>query len=156
MKRTWILLLVAMTVMTATVLFSQEAYLELVRSDLKTQHVALVTANMKLTDAQSQTFWPIYRKYEAELTAINDQVIVLIKDYAANFDKMTDAKAAELMKGTFGLMDKRLKLLNKTCDEIGKAKELGPVLGARFMQIERQITAAVDLQVASQIPLIKK
>ena len=152
MKRAWILLFVAL--MVAPALFSQESYLELVRSDLKTQHVALVTENMKLTDAQSQTFWPIYRKYDAEMTAINDQAIALIKDYAANFDKMTDAKAAELMKGSFGIMDKRLKLLNKTCDEVGKA--LGPVLGVRFMQIERQILAAVDLQIASQIPLIKK
>ncbi len=152
MKKAWIFLFVAL--MVAPALFSQESYLELVRSDLKTQHVALVTENMKLTDAQSQTFWPIFRKYDAEMTTLNDQAIALIKDYAANFDKMTDPKAAELMKGSFGLMDKRLKLLNKTCDEMAKA--LGPVVGARFMQIERQILAAVDLQIASQIPLIKK
>ncbi len=152
MKKAWIFLFAAL--MVAPALFSQESYLELVRSDLKTQHVALVTENMKLTDAQSQTFWPIFRKYDAEMTTLNDQAIALIKDYAANFDKMTDPKATELMKGSFGLMDKRLKLLNKTCEEIGKA--LGPVIGARFMQIERQILAAVDLQIASQIPLIKK
>ncbi len=152
MKKTWILLFVAL--MVAGTLYAQESYLELVRADLKTQHVALVTENMKLTDAQSQTFWPIYRKYDAEMTTINDGVIAMIKDYAANFDKMTDAKAAELLKGTLSIMDKRLKLLTKTCDELSKA--LGPVVAARFMQIERQITAAVDLQISSQIPLIKK
>ncbi len=152
MKKALILLFVVLTVGAS--LYSQEAYLELVRADLKTQHVALVTANMGLTDAQSQTFWPIYRKYDAEMTVINDGVIAMIKDYAANYDKMTDVKAAELLKGTLSVMDKRLKLLTKTCDEMNKA--LGPVLAGRFMQIERQITAAVDLQISSQIPLIKK
>jgi len=152
MKKALILLFVVLTVGAS--LYSQEAYLELVRADLKTQHVALVTANMGLTDAQSQTFWPIYRKYDAEMTVINDGVIAMIKDYAANYDKMTDVKAAELLKGTLSVMDKRLKLLSKTCDELSKA--LGPVMAGRFMQIERQITAAVDLQISSQIPLIKK
>jgi hypothetical protein len=67
---------------------------------------------------------------------------------------MTDAKAAELMKQTFAVMDKRLKLLNKVCDEFAKA--LDPVVAAKFMQCERQITAAVDLQLGSMVPLITK
>jgi hypothetical protein len=135
-------------------LYAQESYMELVRADLKTQKVALITVNMALTDAQSQVFWPIYRKYDAEMTAVGDQVIALLKDYAANVDKMTDAKAAELMKQTFAVMDKRLKLLNKVCDELAKA--LDPVVAAKFMQCERQITAAVDLQLGSMVPLITK
>jgi len=152
MKKALIILFVALTV--AAALYSQESYLELVRSDLKTQKVALVTVNMGLTDAQSQVFWPIYRKYDAELTTLNDQAIALIKDYAANYDKMTDAKAGELMKQTLSLLDKRLKLMTKVCNDLAKA--LDPIVGAKFMQIERQITAAVDLQISSQIPLIKK
>ena len=152
MKKALILLFVVLTVGAS--LYSQEAYLELVRSDLKTQKVALVTVNMGLTDAQSQVFWPIYRKYDAELTTLNDQAIALIKDYAANYDKMTDAKAGELMKQTLSLLDKRLKLMTKVCNDLAKA--LDPIVGAKFMQIERQITAAVDLQIASEIPLIKK
>jgi len=148
------LIVLFLVVMTGAALYAQEANLELVRADLKAQKVALVTLNMGLTDAQSQIFWPIYRKYDAELTTLNDQVIALIKDYAANYDKMTDAKAGELMKGTLSLMDKRLKLLVKVCDEFAKA--LDPVVAAKFMQCERQITAALDLQIGSQMPLIMK
>jgi hypothetical protein len=135
-------------------LYAQESYMELVRADLKTQKVALITVNMALTDAQSQVFWPIYRKYDAELTAVNDQALALIKDYAANVEEMTDAKASELMKQTLSLMDKRLKLLVKVCGEFAKA--LDPVVAARFMQCERQITAAVDLQLGSMLPLVTK
>jgi len=152
MKKALIVLFVVLVAGAA--LYAQEANLELVRADLKAQKVALVTLNMGLTDAQSQIFWPIYRKYDAELTTLNDQVIALIKDYAANYDKMTDAKAGELMKGTLSLMDKRLKLLVKVCDDFAKA--LDPVVAAKFMQCERQITAALDLQIGSQMPLIMK
>jgi len=152
MKKALIVLFVVLVAGAA--LYAQEANLELVRADLKAQKVALVTLNMGLTDAQSQIFWPIYRKYDAELTTLNDQAIALIKDYAANYDKMTDAKAGELMKGTLSLMDKRLKLLVKVCDEFAKA--LDPVVAAKFMQCERQITAALDLQIGSQMPLIMK
>ena len=152
MKKALIVLFVVLVAGAA--LYAQEANLELVRADLKAQKVALVTLNMGLTDAQSQIFWPIYRKYDAELTTLNDQAIELIKDYAANYEKMTDAKAGELMKGTLSLMDKRLKLLVKVCDEFAKA--LDPVVAAKFMQCERQITAALDLQIGSQMPLIMK
>ena len=152
MKKALIVLFVVLVAGAA--LYAQEANLELVRADLKAQKVALVTLNMGLTDAQSQIFWPIYRKYDAELTTLNDQAIALIKDYAANYEKMTDAKAGELMKGTLSLMDKRLKLLVKVCDEFAKA--LDPVVAAKFMQCERQITAALDLQIGSQMPLIMK
>jgi len=148
------LIVLFLVVMTGAALYAQEANLELVRADLKAQKVALVTLNMGLTDAQSQIFWPIYRKYDAELTTLNDQAIALIKDYAANYEKMTDAKAGELMKGTLSLMDKRLKLLVKVCDDFAKA--LDPVVAAKFMQCERQITAALDLQIGSQMPLIMK
>jgi len=135
-------------------LYSQVSYEELLRADLKAKKVAIVTGAMQLTDAQSQIFWPIYRKYDAELTTFNDQRIALIKDYAENFDKMTDSKADTLTKEVFSLLGKRLKLQEKYYEEFSKA--LGPVLAAKYMQVERQINALVDLQIASELPLINK
>jgi hypothetical protein len=156
MKKTLILLIVVLV--AGVCLYSQEtydeSYLELLRADLKTQKVAIVTLNMGLTDAQGQVFWPIYRKYDAELTTFNDQRIALIKDYAANFDKMTDAKADSLTKEVFTLLEKRLKLQEKYYQEFAKA--LNPVLAAKYMQIERQLNALVDLQIGSELPLITK
>ncbi len=152
MKKAIILMFVVL--MTGAALYSQESYLELLRTDLKTQKVAVVTENMKLTDAQSGVFWPIYRKYDAELTTLNDQRIVLIKDYAANIDTMTYTKADTLTKEVFSLLEKRLKLQEKYYQEMAKA--LDPVLAARFMQIERQLNALVDLKIGSELPLITK
>jgi len=152
MKKAIVLLLAIMTAGAA--LYAQESYLELLRSDIRTQKVALITDAMELTDAQSAVFWPIYRKYDSELTTLNDKRIAIIKDYAQNYDQMTPAKADELTKQTFAFFENRIKLQKKYTKEISKA--LSPVLSGKFMQIERAINTLLDLQIQSEIPLVKK
>ncbi len=149
------LLVFFLLVMSAGVcLYSQESYLELFRTDWKAEKVAIVTENMGLTDAQSQAFWPVYRKYDAELTTLNDQAIAIFKDYAENYEKMTDAKADALTKQLFSFLKKRVELQEKYYKEFAKA--LDPTLAARFMQVDRKINAIVDLQISAEIPLITK
>jgi len=156
MKRTLIVLLIfaaAAIAAYAQETANQETYLELLKSDLKTQKVAVVTEGMAMTDAQSAVFWPIYRKYDAELTTLNDTRLAVIKDFAANYESMTPAKADELTHKTFGFFEDRLKLQKKYYKEFSKA--LGPVLAAKYMQIERSINTVFDFQIMSQIPLVK-
>jgi hypothetical protein len=132
---------------------NQEQYLELLRSDLKTQKVALITEGMQMTDADSAIFWPIYRKYDAELTVLGDERIAVIKDFAQNFSALTAAKAEELTNRTFAFFENRLKLQKKYYKQIAKA--LNPIFAGKFMQIERQINTLMDFQIQSQIPLVK-
>ena len=156
MKRTLIVLLIFAAAAIAAYAqepANQETYLELLKSDLKTQKVAVITEGMAMTDAQSAIFWPIYRKYDAELTTLNDTRLAVIKDYAANFESMTPAKADELTNKTFAFFENRLKLQKKYYKEFSKA--LGPVLAAKYMQIERSINTVFDFQIMSQIPLVK-
>lgn len=160
MKKALIVLLIAATAGiavyaqdTTQTAANQETYLELLKSDLKTQKVAVITEGMAMTDAQSAIFWPIYRKYDAELTTLNDSRLAVIKDFAANFEAMTPAKADELTKKTFAFLEDRLKLQKTYYKEFSKA--LGPVLAAKYMQIERSINTVFDFQIMSQIPLVK-
>ena len=156
MKKTLIVLLIFAAAAIAAYAqepANQETYLELLKSDLKTQKVAVVTEAMAMTDAQSAIFWPIYRKYDAELTTLNDTRLAVIKDYAANFESMTPAKADELTNKTFAFFENRLKLQKKYYKEFSKA--LGPVLAAKYMQIERSVNTVFDFQIMSQIPLVK-
>jgi hypothetical protein len=129
-----------------------EKYLELARSDLKTQKKLLVTEAMALTDAQSETFWQIYREYEAELTVLGDEKLSIIKEYAENFERMTPEVTDELMQRSFKLDESVLKLDKKYYKQMSKA--LGPVTAARFSQVEHKIGLLIDLQVSSQIPLV--
>jgi hypothetical protein len=88
--------------------------LELVRSDFRTQKVAIVTAAMPFTEQQAAAFWPIYRQYEAELTTLWDQRLALIKDYAQTYQAMTDAKATQLADGVLRLEDEQVSCARST------------------------------------------
>ena len=130
-----------------------EAYIELLRSDIKTQKVAVITESMRFTDEGSAAFWPIHREYELELSEIIDDRIELIKDYAQNYDNLTNEKAKELARKVFALEKRRTKLKKKYFKRVEKA--LSATIAAKFIQIESQINLVADLQIASELPLIK-
>ena len=150
-------LLVSLLFVTASIASAQEdvdKYLELMRQDLKADKVALVTEAMNLTGDASTTFWPIYRDYDHELSKLGDRRIALIKDYAANYAAMTNEKAKSIMKDFFKNHNDRLGLLNKYYAKMEKA--LGAITAAKFVQVESQIQSLIDVQLASQLPLIRK
>lgn len=68
--------------MIAAVGYAQEAYIELLRSDIRAKKVAIITEVMQFADAQARAFWPVYREYDLELSKIGDARVELIKDYA--------------------------------------------------------------------------
>ncbi len=126
---------------------------ELLRSDLRTNKTAIITQAMQLDATQSDLFWPIYRKYEADLIKLNDQALALVKDYAANYDNMTDPMAKDLLKRGFSIREGRTKLLKKYTGEV--EKKVSPKVAARWAQCEQAIQAAIDMQMASELPLMK-
>ena len=130
-----------------------EKYIELLRSDLKTKHTALVTEALDLNDDQGVLFWPIYREYDMKMSALNDERIALIKDYATQFGAITDEGAKDLMKRAFKLHDKRMDLLQQYAGKVDKA--LGGRIAGRWAQVENALLALVDVQVAAELPLLQ-
>jgi uncharacterized protein VirK/YbjX len=132
--------------------FAQDAT-ELLRADLRAQKTAILTQAMDLDATQSDAFWPIYREYEAEAIKLNDELLAMIKDYAANYGSMTDEIAKDMLKRGFALRESRTKLLKKYSGKVEKA--VSPMVAARWVQAEHAIQAAIDLQLAEQLPLVK-
>ena len=62
---------------------------ELLRQDVKTKKIALITEIMQFTEKESAAFWPVFRKYDVELQKIGDERIALIKDYAEKYYRLT-------------------------------------------------------------------
>lgn len=129
-------------------------YSELLRADLRTQKVALITKALDLTREEGDKFWPIYREYDEKLSKIVDARLANIKAYAANYDTMTDAKAADLVKVALRINQDRYELQSKYYKKIAKATS--EVVAARFLQIETIVNNLVDLQIGLQLPLIPK
>jgi hypothetical protein len=77
---------------------ANDADVELMRQDLRAKRKQVIAANVPLTKAEATEFWPVYR-YIAEARKINDRRYALVKDYAMNYDTMTDDQADTFIKG---------------------------------------------------------
>jgi hypothetical protein len=146
------LLVVALLFVTAAAL-SQENTLELLRSDLKTQKVAIITASLPLTQTQADLFWPIYRDYSNELSKLGDRRLAILKEFAAAYDKIDEKTAEKLVKESLSIANDRNDLLEKYYKKVAKA--VGVITAARFLQVENQILTLIDAQIIDQVPLVK-
>jgi recombinational DNA repair ATPase RecF len=88
------------------------------------------------------------------LKFLNDKRVEVIKDYAANFEKITEKKADELVKRSFSFRKQRNALLEKYYAKI--AKVTSKVVAARFLQMESVLQGAGDVAIGSEIPLMAK
>jgi hypothetical protein len=127
--------------------------LQLLRKDLRSQRKQIVAANVTLTDAEAQKFWPIYDQYAAELAKINDTKLSLIKEYAANYAAFTDAQAQSIMERWTAADDAAVQLRIEYISIFQKVLPGKKV--ALFFQVDRRIGVLMDLQVASEIPLVE-
>jgi hypothetical protein len=125
-------------------------YIDLLRVDVQAQKAEIMGAMMGLGVDQSANFWPIYGQYDAELTKLNNLRAGNIQDYARNYNQMTDAKADELAQNALNYRRQRSELLAKYYSSVKDS--LGAVEAMRFLQIESQLLAIIDLQIASALP----
>ena len=139
--------------LAAPVMASTNDLVELMRSDLRTNKRAIVTKAMQMDEASSAKFWPVYSEYETELTKLNDQRVTMIKDYAAAYNSMTDESAKDLIKRGFKLQESRTSLLKKYVSKMSKAVDVKTA--ARWAQVEHALDSAIDLQIASELPLLQ-
>jgi hypothetical protein len=130
------------------------AYINLLRSDVRQQKAEIMGAVMLLSADDAAKFWPIYSEYDAELNKLNDRRVVNIKEYADNYDEMTDAKADELIQKALAFQKERSELLAKTYEMVKQS--LGAITAARFVQIEHQLLLIIDLQIISRLPVVGK
>jgi hypothetical protein len=129
-------------------------FIQLLKSDVQNNKIAIITEVMNFTDEQSEKFWPIYNEFSNELSKLSDKRVANIKDFAANYDSLTADKANELMENSFNYREDRLNLNE---DYYGTfAEALGPIVAAKFMQLEHQIQLIIDLSINSNLPLAKK
>jgi hypothetical protein len=163
MKKSVIAVLILAGVMLANdrVLFAQDSAnstvtdqdVQLLRKDLRSQKKQLIAANLPLTDAEAVKFWPVYDQYQAEITKIGDTRFALIKEYAANYNTLTDTQAYDLITRMIGVDESLVQLRQKYVPIVGKV--LPGKKTAMFFQMEKRVALMIDLQLASMIPIVQ-
>ena len=127
------------------------AYAELLRSDVRTLKVAILTEVMGFTEAEDSKFWPIYREYDVEMSALADERLRMIREYAAVYEKLTDETAAALATKAIDLEARRHAAKAKVYERVKAA--LSPRTALRFLQVEHQLQSLIDLQIAAALPV---
>jgi len=130
-----------------------DAYVALLRTDLKAQRAAVIVSNMHFSDAETEAFWPVYNKYQKEQSKVGDEKVALIKDYVAHLDQLDNKKAKELTAKALAVEEQRLQIIKKYIGEFGKVLPAKQV--ARFFQLELQMQRMIDLQIAAELPLVQ-
>lgn len=128
--------------------------IELMRKDVRSVKKQVIAANLDLTDDEAVKFWPIYDRYTAELAKIIDTKVALIKDYAENYSTMTDEQAEAYVKGR-AAVDESVNHLRLKYFPVFR-RVLSGKTTAKFFQIEWRTSLMIDLQLASQMPLIQQ
>ncbi|MFN0012637.1 MAG: hypothetical protein ACKVS8_13445 [Phycisphaerales bacterium] len=128
--------------------------LDMFRSDLNGTKVRTLNQVMQLTAAEAEKFWPVYKRYEVELGRVDDRRVVLIREFVAKSagTGLTDAAAADIASKWLTVVQDRLDLWKKYHGEISAA--VSPIRAAQFLQTEHQIALFVDLNIASEMPVV--
>lgn len=125
----------------------------LLRQDLRSKKKQLIAANLTLTDAEATKFWPVYDQYTAELSKLGDEKYALIKEYAKGYGTLSNDQALSLLNRSLALDEKITQLRAKYVPIVNKV--LPGTKTATFFQMDRRITTLLDLQLASEIPLVQ-
>jgi hypothetical protein len=125
----------------------------LLRSDVQAQKTDIIGKTMQLNDTDAKAFWPLYREYANQQQTLGDQRVSVIKDYAAQYDTLTDAQADALMARMIKFNTSRIDLTAQYYPKFKKA--IGAKQAAKFIQVDNRLTLVVDLQLANSVPIIQ-
>lgn len=126
--------------------------LTLLRRNLRGEKKKVIALNVPLTEDEATKFWPLYDKYAAEMSKHYDEFYAIIKDYAANQKTLTDAQALSMIKRWSEIQIELAQTRHKYVPQVEKT--LPGKKAALFFQIDRRLYELMDLQVASQVPLV--
>ncbi len=129
-----------------------ERDVQIARTLTEATRQATVAENVKLTEAEANVFWPLYREYRLEVAKQNDRLAQLIRKYADQFPTMTDDVAKKLTQTYLDIDRKRLDLKVQYVKKFEKV--LPAALVARAMQIEQKLDAMQQFTIARTVPLV--
>jgi hypothetical protein len=126
--------------------------IQLLREDIRSDRKAITAANLDLTGDEATKFWPIYDQYVQETTKVNDTRVALIKDYAANYNNISDQLAQDYMKRAADIQQQLMQLREKYVPMFEKV--VSPKKTAQWYQIDRRLDLLIELQLAALIPVV--
>ncbi len=130
---------------------SNKEEIELVQSVFGMEKKAIMAEFVKVDAAQKDAFWALYDEYETKRKELGKNRITLLEDYANNYDKLTNEKAAEWTKQVISQSAKTDDLLVTYVKKISKATS--PIAALQFYQVESYILSGIRVSLLEELPL---
>jgi hypothetical protein len=131
--------------------WSPDQDIQLMKSNIRSQKKQIVAANMDLTDAEAEKFWPVYDRYAADLAKTYDTKIALFQEYLETSETMSGDQAENYLRRRAAVEQDQMKLRLQYLPEFRKV--LTGREAALFYQIEWRLDLMINLQLA-QAPMI--
>lgn len=126
--------------------------IESLRADIRADRTKIITHVMQFSDKDAAAFWPVYRRYEADITRLNDQRVALIREYASSFASLTDEQASSLTSRALKFEKERVDLDQKYFKDFSKV--LPGVVVAKFFQLQHRLNLLGDVELAAHLPTV--
>ncbi len=125
---------------------------ETIRADLQAERKAVIAEGMNFTPEESDAFWPIYRKYRAEVDKATDRLVELIFEYGDLYPNVPDRNARELLNQYAKVEANLLKIKQKYLKKFAKVLPAAKVF--RFAQLDNRFDLGIRVGLATAIPML--
>jgi hypothetical protein len=126
--------------------------IRLFRQDVQAAKSVIIRHTMLFSEAEDKAFWPVYNEYAEAQHSIADKRLAVILDYAKSFNTLTDSLASSLTQRMIEVDDDSQALRKKYLPKFEAV--LGAKRAAKFYQVDNRLTLIVNIQLASEIPLV--
>ena len=142
MKQTLLFAFVLFIALSSTAQ-TENDYLEMSREVLKVEKKAAIADVMELTESESQPFWELYNDFQAKLYTIQNKRIAIIKDFAENYESLSNEKADDLLVNHLKYQTELLKLKKSYYKKFKKILPAGKA--ARFFKPKTRLKRLLTL-----------
>lgn len=105
-----------------------------------------------MTESEAVKFWALYQKYSVDLKEFNDEKFSMLHTYSRNWRAMSNDDALIFMRRWLELDESAVQLRSKYLPLVKEA--LPGKKAATFFQLDERINMMIDLEFASQLPLL--
>ena len=153
----FIMLAVAAVIMCVTPAFAETAQntnMQILIDKVKADKKLLIASNMDLTDQEAKEFWPHYEGYQKKLEQINKKLAGVINEYAEAYNKgsVPDDVAKNIINEWLKTKGAEVIMLREYAEKLTRVLPAQKV--ARYLQMESKIRAAINFDLAANIPLM--
>ena len=130
-----------------------DAGAQAIRKELRSAEKQMIAMNLKLSDAEAVKFWPVFDRYAGEMAEILDRKIAAMREYAQEHDTLTNEQTEWLLSERAEAEEAAMRVRLHYLPLFRNVLTIKST--ALFYQLEWRFHLMVDVQLASQLPLIE-